>query len=332
LILDAGYVGEDQIKYFSQLMTRIRVVLTLSRYEKLTKIALLHHHVSHLWDQQLELKKFEATIDAHALKQALLTYGFDFVLHGHKHTNHVGLDASLIPLAEDKQRKLKPLCIVAGGAIGGQPRQGHKQTFKLISFREDRGPRTPASVKEVSISSLEEAIEYNIPVLSRVAELNNWKTREKFKVYLREQLAAEPKPFQDGLVVTEGRLPPGNPLLVTEGVPFDMLVDRQGKKVFYTSLLAARELTLEQRARIYWFVAEIKAHADTIRSGDSEPFRGVVLVANFEETRFFEGLQRGEVKASIEKLRQSCEPAIKSGRLEIRVHTFTHDQAESIAT
>src|SRR5277367_6530976 len=82
LAVDAGIIGDEQLKYFSELMKRLRKQLG-DGYARLTKIAVLHHHIGHLWNQQLEVKSFESTIDAHPLKKRLIEFGFDIVLHGH---------------------------------------------------------------------------------------------------------------------------------------------------------------------------------------------------------------------------------------------------------
>jgi len=138
LIADAGLIGEEQIQYFIKVMSYFRDVLN-THYDRLTKIAILHHHIGHIWEQDLELKSFEAIVDAAQLKTALIANDFDFVLHGHKHINYVGLDASLIPISEN--RALNPLCIVSGGTVGGYPRLNDKQTFKLLQLDGNNGPR-----------------------------------------------------------------------------------------------------------------------------------------------------------------------------------------------
>jgi 3',5'-cyclic AMP phosphodiesterase CpdA len=147
-LVDAGLIGREQLKYFNGVMNRMRVELK-DHWPKLTKIAVLHHHVSHLWEQQLEVKRFETVVDAHELKQYLIEEEFDLVLHGHKHTNNISLDGSLIPVS--KHQVYHPLCIVSGGTVGGPPRTGHRQTFKLIELQGDTGPRSEVVIREVPL-------------------------------------------------------------------------------------------------------------------------------------------------------------------------------------
>jgi 3',5'-cyclic AMP phosphodiesterase CpdA len=173
-LVDAGVIGRKQLDYFADLMNRMRNELK-HRWRKLTKIAVLHHHVSHLWNEQLELKLFEAVVDAHELKQFLIQQEFDFVLHGHKHTNNVSLDASLIPLL--KKQIYHPLCIVSGGTVGGMPRPGDTQTFKLIEFKGKKGPRSEAIVREVPLKRVAapknvitgESKVYHVPLAKRTS-------------------------------------------------------------------------------------------------------------------------------------------------------------------
>ena len=147
-LVDAGLIGPRQLRYFAGLMNRMSTELK-DHWQKLTKIAVLHHHVSHLWEQQLEVKRFETVIDAHELKQYLIEEEFDLVLHGHKHTNNISLDGSLIPVS--KSQVYHPLCIVSGGTVGGPPRTGHRQTFKLIELQGDTGPRSEVVIREVPL-------------------------------------------------------------------------------------------------------------------------------------------------------------------------------------
>lgn len=181
-LVDAGLIGSNQLSYFAGLMNRMRKELK-DRWRKLTKIAVLHHHISHLWEQQLELKRFEAVVDAHQLKQYLIEQEFDLVLHGHKHTNNISLDGSLIPVS--KRQTYNPLCIVSGGTVGGQPRTGERQTFKLIELQGDVGPRSQVVIKEVPLrdaaapaSVIDRDSEvYKIPLATKPSEASNESNR-----------------------------------------------------------------------------------------------------------------------------------------------------------
>ena len=177
-LVDAGLVGKDQLNYFRRLMGRMRKELS-DRWDKLTKIAILHHHISHLWNQQLELKQFEALVDAAQLKRYLIENNFNFVLHGHKHTNNVSLDGSLIPVSDKKNRN--PLCVVSGGTIGGMPRLSDSQTFKLVELVGDTGPRFEAVITEIPLRDTgspsdiiaQESRIYRLPFAAKLPECDS---------------------------------------------------------------------------------------------------------------------------------------------------------------
>ncbi|HEV3074285.1 MAG TPA: metallophosphoesterase [Thermoanaerobaculia bacterium] len=334
LLIDAGYVNDDQLSHFGQLIQRIKQ-LGDSRYARLTKIAILHHHLGHLWDQQLEVKNYEAVLDAAKVKQYLVELQFDLILHGHKHLGHVGLDSSIVPMTTKKL--LGPLCIVAGGTIGGYPRTGHYQTFKLISFQEDRGPRRSAIVSEIPLldradtktAMREEAIQYKVPLSSRQSELHDLAPMKmQFDLMLRAKLAPELDAESSSVVPGQDTLPRANPDLVaaTSRYILDFVVHEQGVKFLYTLVLAVDKIDFRQRARIYWLLTDVKA----MIASSGARCKVVLLIGNLEETHFFLGERRGEVKGSIEKLERWFAPAREGGILEIRTHSFSQEEVERI--
>ena len=48
LVIDVGLIQDDQLSYFSKVMEKLRRK-SRARYDRLTKIAVLHDHVSSLW-------------------------------------------------------------------------------------------------------------------------------------------------------------------------------------------------------------------------------------------------------------------------------------------
>lgn len=178
LVVDAGWIRDEQLLYFRRFMSRLRRTLG-RRFDRITKLAVLHHHVSHLWKQQLELKEFEAIVDAAQLKQMLIENCFDFVLHGHKHTNHIGIDGDLIPVS-DKLR-FDPLCVVSGGTVGGYPRLNDYQSFKLLFLTGAKGPRSRAIIHEIPIrlagnpadALVDEAKIYHAPISRKIPRLHD---------------------------------------------------------------------------------------------------------------------------------------------------------------
>lgn len=334
LLVDAGYIGNQQIDYFSQLMARLKYRDLGPRYSRLTKIAILHHHVSHLWNQQLEVKSFESVLDAAKLKQALVECGFDLVLHGHKHTNHVAFDASVIPLSGKHQ--LNPICVISAGTIGGYPRTGHQQTFKLINFNEDRGPRSFASLREIPLwdradpitAIKNDSVVYNIKLSSRLEDISDL---SGIRLGLQERL------FQ--AIAAEARLntarmhpvplsPSRSDIALNFKEPlFDHAITFSNQVIFYIVFLLSRELTRDQKAHVYASLIEAKALAEH----ENKTCLTVLLLGNLEETRFFEGTSKGEIKRSIEELERWLAPAVASGILEVRKHQFAQDEAEKIA-
>lgn len=334
LLVDAGYVGNQQIEYFSQLMTRLKYRDLSPRYSRLTKIAILHHHVSHLWNQQLEIKSFESVLDAQKLKKALLDYGFDLVLHGHKHTNHVAFDASVIPISS-KERP-NPICIISAGTIGGYPRSGDKQTFKLISLNEDHGPRSFATIREVPLwdradpvaAIKNDAVVYNVKLSSRLEDISDLSgIRQALYNRVFQAIAGEAKSN-----TSSSRSIPLSPsrtdiALNFQEPLFDHAVEIANESIFYLVLLLSHRITRDQNARIYASLIEAKSIAER----EQRNCRLIVLFGNLEETKFFEGVTKGEVKWSIDQLERWLAPALASRILEVRKYQFTQDELEKIA-
>ncbi len=336
LLVDAGLVGEDQLKYFSNLMTKIRNRLG-SKYNRLTKIAILHHHISQLWRQQLEVKIFESVLDAAQLKQSLIEYEFDMVLHGHKHTNHVSLDGSIIPISSKKP--FSPICICSGGTISGYPRLNDTQSFKVIIFDEDTGPRTSATVMEVPLLDdpdprhviQNESKIYPVPISSRLPGLHDLPdVKEKLDSFLRDKYAKELK--TDGHLVVSGaksQLPPADTDIVSKASKynFDCIIDKSAERIFYDIILATRTLNFRQRARIYWMLTDVKSLANR----EKKKSKIVILIGNLEGTHFFRGQIRGEINESIKLIKKWFSPALKGSLLQIRQHNFVQDEVEELA-
>lgn len=335
LLIDAGMLGDAQLAYFAELMSRLRKELG-SKYKRLTKIALLHHHVSHLWRQQLEVKRFESVLDASHLKQRLVEYGFDIVLHGHKHLNHVGMDASVIPLSESLS--YHPLYIVSGGTVGGHPRTGDHQSFKLIEFKEDIGPRTVASIAEVPLVETgdpgrvinQESKIYAASIASQTPRVHDFRRLKKhLDDVLREKSAPELAHSEYALSGARAKLAPAHPDLVIGAAKydFDHIIESptEGTRVFYYLILATREIEFRDRARIYWMLNDVKHFSE--RSNLS--CRVILLIGNFDKTSLREAADPGRITYGIRKLQQWFKPAIDSGLFEVRVHTFDQDEVDA---
>lgn len=334
LLVDAGFVGEDQLTYFGKIINRLRRKLG-TKYSRLTKIALLHHHVSHLWQQQLEVKTFESVLDAARLKQKLIEYEFDLVLHGHKHTNHVALDGSVIPL--NSQRQFSPLCISSGGTIGGYPRLQDRQSFKLIVLDEEKGPRTKALIREVPLNDADprnvmatEAKIYSVPLSSRLPGLHDLAPlKQKADDFIRDACAPElGDPEKVVMAGAELRIPSTNSDLISGAQYYTChrVLETPGAKTYYDIFLAPKALGFKQRARLYWMLNDVRSLSES----SEKQVQVVLMIGNLEETHFFQGSRRGEVARSIDEMKRFFGPAIKKRLLEVRVHPFSQDEVEAL--
>jgi len=337
LLIDAGLIGEQQLNYFSQLMNRFREKLG-SKFSQLTKIAILHHHISHLWRQQFEVKTFESVLDSAQLKQRLIEYNFDLVLHGHKHTNHVAIDGSIIPVSSREQ--FNPICISSGGTVGGYPRLGDRQSFKLITFDEECRPRTTASIREVPLLDSanpwytieKESKIYSVPISSKLPELHDLKiVKDTLDTFMLEQYAPELNE-SEYLIITgaEFKFPAANPDIVGEASRYRSycVVEKPNETIFYDIILAIQRLDFRQKARIYWMLTDVKG----LEKRSSKKCKIVILVGNLEETHFFQGELKGEVRKSIEEIQNWFMPAFKSGLIEIRQHNFSQEDIERLTS
>lgn len=197
LVIDAGMLRNDQLRQFVAYMKILREELG-EDFHKLTKVATLHHHIGHLWQQQLELKAFESTIDAAELKQYLVEFGFDFVLHGHKHINHVGIDASILPISNDAD--FNPLIVISGGTVGGNPRLNDVQSFKILELSDGNLPRRKAVLHEIPLQNTgdpkatieRKSKRFALDLFGRSSHIHNFKeVKSSLDKYTVEKLCPE---------------------------------------------------------------------------------------------------------------------------------------------
>jgi predicted phosphodiesterase len=332
LVVDAGMITPLQIAQFNGHMLKLKAQLG-QKFGSITKIAVLHHHIGHLWEQQLELKVFEAVVDAAALKQALTEHSFDIVLHGHKHTNHVGIDGSLIPV--DKKDRFSPLCVISGGTVGGVPRPSDHQSFKLIELEGKLGPRVAATVREIPLKPVNvpanvishEARIFNVVLTDRFPHLHDIKTaKAAFDEDLVTRLAPElraPGEFKIGTPTISS----GSTLFSTKNeYKCYACIDRPDERVFYEVILATKAIKFGTLARIHWMVTELLAVANMNR-----PTKVIFLIGNVEDTHYSEADEPGETATSIDDLKSWLAPAIDAGLLEVRSHPYTQKDVPAIA-
>jgi 3',5'-cyclic AMP phosphodiesterase CpdA len=326
LMIDAGLVGDPQLQYFETVMCRLQDQLG-DRFGRLTKVAMLHHHVSHIWRQQLELKPFEAVIDAAQLKQSLTEFNFDLVLHGHKHTNQVSVDAVVVPTSATES--LSPLCIVSGGTVGGYPALNQLQTFKLLTLGA-AGSRSAAIVEEfplVQAAQPKRAMTshrtvYQAPIANRVPELHDDDSLKKVvDGYLIDEAIKVTAPSNGSRGDSPALHLPGDGQLVDEGARyvFDAMVDGGDRRFYYEVILATGKLDFRQRARIYWMLSRVRALAQNLGA----QCQVVLAVGDFTDTHFNREAVEGETRASIDRLKRTFAPAIDSGLLRVFDHAFS---------
>jgi 3',5'-cyclic AMP phosphodiesterase CpdA len=333
LVVDAGMIGEQQLQYFIDLMGRLRTKLK-GHFDRLTKIAFLHHHVSHLWNQQLELKSFESVIDAANLKQALVANGFDFVLHGHKHTNHVGIDSALIPISE--KGPFTPLCIISGGTVGGYPRINDVQSFKILRLEDSKGPRVRATITEIPIresanysaSINNDAKIFHAPISPKLPQLHDIsEIKNALDCALEARLAPELN-SNSMIVASDAAINSAISELVSSNLRYrcHAYLERENSKIFYELLLVTKKLGFSITARLYWLLNDVKS----MPCEPQESRKVVILIGSLEGTHFSQESKPCEVDESIKVINEHFKPALLAGNLEIRVHTFSQQEVEEI--
>jgi 3',5'-cyclic AMP phosphodiesterase CpdA len=332
LMLDAGLIGDDQLRYFKRLMTVIRDALG-AEWRRTTKIAMLHHHVNPIWDQQLELKPFESIIDAAQAKQALTEFGFDVVLHGHKHKNGVALDGTVIPTTEG--RGADPIGIVSGGTACGVPAPNDRQTFKVVIIDPARR-RDSAVVEEYPLGETadpeatmrKDRRVYRLPLADRVPELHDDPSLKALldKKLLDENVPHDPAPD----VRTDGGdvALRGDTDLVAERARyrFASVIEDDGARIFIDVFLATGRLDFRQRARIHWMLVDVKHFGAATKA----PVRIQLIIGNLADTHFSRERSPKEIEASIEELRRSFAPALASGLLEIFEKKLTQEEVDEL--
>ncbi|MFC2079669.1 metallophosphoesterase family protein [Candidatus Bipolaricaulota bacterium] len=334
LRIDAGMVGTAQLNYFKWAMKKLRQLLK-GRFDRLTKIAVLHHHVSHLWRQQIEVKRFESVVDASQLKQYLHEFGFDMILHGHKHMNHVAMDTSMIPIGPPSH--INPICIVSGGTVGGNPRLNDRQSFKIVELQGSTGPRTSATVEQVALVDLASPSDhpeirdvYPISLVARLAEIQDMPDlKTAFDQFLLKNCKLLSESELEKLEPSTIDHDPAHPEIVggPASYTFSGIVEQASgpkKRRYFDVLLADRRLGFRQRARIFWILADIgSASADATSELN-------LIVGNLEDTSLFRGESHGEVAGSIEELEKVFAPALESGALRIVEHVFTQEEVSGL--
>jgi len=332
LLVDAGLVGDEQLQYFERLMRTVRSALGKD-WRQVTKVALLHHHVNPIWRQQLELKPFEMIIDAAQVKETLTEFGFDVVLHGHKHQNGVSVDTTVVPASDGRSHD--PIGIVSGGTVCGYPALNDHQTFKILMLNR-AGLRESAAIEEYPLSKTgdpEEAMRverrlYRLPLAERAADLHD---DTSLKALLDEKLLDKAITDMPSLAV---RMDGGQTFLlgdsdlVTEHgrYRFASMVESSGTKTFIEIILATARLDFRQRARIHWMLVDVKE----LGAATSTKPNIRLVIGNLANTHFSREREADEIKKSIDELRACFAPALRSELLDIEECKLSQTDIEQL--
>jgi 3',5'-cyclic AMP phosphodiesterase CpdA len=332
LLLDAGLVGDSQLEYFEGIMSSMKAALGTA-WHQVTKLAILHHHVNPIWRQQLELKPFESIIDAAQVKRALTEFGFDMVLHGHKHQNGVSVDATVVPTSAG--RSPDPIAIVSGGTVCGHPALNDRQTFKVVLL--DRSRRRESAVVEeyplldtadYGTTMRKERRVYQLPLADRIPDLHD---DSSLKTLLDKKLLAEGISDLPGAVAhTIGgeTVLSGNSDLVSEHARYRFATIRETATecIVVDVFLSSSRLDFRQRARIHWMLADVRH----LREVTAKPTRVRVVIGNVADTSFSREREVGEISSSIKDLRHAFAPAVEAGLLEIVERPVTQSDIDDL--
>jgi 3',5'-cyclic AMP phosphodiesterase CpdA len=119
---DIAFIGEHQLK---------RMRSKIGAKDKEIRIAILHHHL--LPDDNVEIKEFEAVIDAGKVLAALMQLQFDLVLTGHKH------NARMLHYRHSKEQGIDVFCAPSLFC-------GYKNAPSGFTILDIHGPKNPCYV------------------------------------------------------------------------------------------------------------------------------------------------------------------------------------------
>ncbi len=126
--VDPARIQPSELELFRVLTYVLRDALEEGPFNRLLKVAVLHHHVAPIFLE--EVKKFELLLNAGQFKRELREVGFDLILHGHKHSSETFLDT--------EHFEQPSLVVVSGGTIGGELPTGERPGFNWIEYDGDQ--------------------------------------------------------------------------------------------------------------------------------------------------------------------------------------------------
>lgn len=128
---DRGNVDDKQLKRIETLLKKV----PKKQLRDSIRIAILHHHPILIPALAEADRSYDAVINSGPLLELLRKYGFQVVLHGHKHNPHTFTDDTRPAFGDTTTT---PLFVIAGGSIGSKelpegPKTGN--TYNRISLK-----------------------------------------------------------------------------------------------------------------------------------------------------------------------------------------------------
>ena len=134
---DRGHIDVQQLKAIQDQLKAVPE----DRLRRAIKVAILHHHPVLIPAMAEPGRGYDAVHNSGKLLSILRRYGFQLVLHGHKHNPHTFTDDTRSAF---NTSRTPPLLIVAGGSAGSfdlpeSPRKGNTYNRITIKWHPDAG-------------------------------------------------------------------------------------------------------------------------------------------------------------------------------------------------
>ncbi len=134
---DPGFISPEDLSSMREVMGRVP--------SGRLKVAVMHHNLTSVASDDLET--FDAIINAGTVKSFLMRYGFDLVLHGHRHFLHFEQERFLRHSAGD-QNGQQGLFIIGGESFGCEEK-GPFLEMRIYNPTQGHGQLLPTTLLEV---------------------------------------------------------------------------------------------------------------------------------------------------------------------------------------
>ena len=165
---------------------------------------------------------------------------------------------------------------------------------------------------------------FKIPLADRLPQLHEFAAvKGEFDEEVIRLLAPELNDYE-GTRAKDAILPSRDPKLFAASFRYEChsYLDTANIRIYYEVIQATERLQFRTVARLRWLISDAVGRASLGRES-----KVVILVGNLESTHYSETTKSGEILVSVEKLRKDLRPAIEAGLVEVRVHSFTQDNA-----